>query len=1293
MSARSLLLAALVTAAVAGLLFLSSGRRSRVGVAEAASPASGTIAPTGPVPTFTGTWTGTATGTGSGGGEATCVEGVNCDTFRLTVAPGDYTGKTIAVRIQWAVPANDYDLYIHKCPTQASTVAQCNAAAPVGQDGSGAPQTQENAAIDPGGVLAAATDYTVHVVYFATSGPADQYQGSATVRAATASRTANYVSGGMTFAPNVTVKAPVAARDGEPSNRTDVFGNFYVGGIRGVPAGNDLWYVDLRPTVGGGPNPSYDPFMRKWAYRGQPDSVTGSPVASAGAEGGGDIDLAVGLPDPTTGNLTEPANLAMSSLLLTNIPTQKSTDRGVTIQRNAAGNATSGVPIDDRQWHEAHGPNTVYMLYRTVAPTVTQILRSIDGGLTYTPPAQTAGAIGQVGYIDVHQKTGTVYVSGSTGQVCHSTVNLPVTGEAAVYQCTQAATDPNGVAHIFFPVKVADDGTPNGTVYVAYSNDRDIFLVHSTDRGVTWSQPVRVSNGAQTKTSVFPWLETGPTPGSVGIVWYGTSNDANDNNANWQVFYAQSFNATSDTPTFRQAVVSDHFIHGSNISEGGLDPTGEGQNRNLIDYFQISFDPTGAAVVAYTDDHNDFDGHTYITRQISGPSIKNNAKTNVPDPGPTPAAQPGPLPLAGAVGGIPGSQVTDFRGDVQTGLVGNVAADDPLDIVSIGYTCETDAAGAPLIVARMKVSNLAVVPPASNWRMHFTANAPFAGLSPTGDYSFAVSDRGDQFYVQANTDTNPATFTWGTAVRNGDGSLTYTSRGAADCGEFNTANGTITVKVAISKLNQFASKGPIRSRSVLAGLRGQAFTSQANGKRDITRGGTEFVVGGCAASPATGCASASDPVAPPAAPVFQFDLGAYVTPEECAPVTVTVLRLGPTTGRASVDIASSDGTAKQKGDYQRVVGRLVFEDGEAEKTFQVLINEDGYAEGSENLTLVLQNPQNGALGATSVATVQIADDAPENTATNPIDESRNFVCQHYHDFLYRQSDPSGEDFWTQGIEQCGGDAQCRQEKRVDVSTAFFLSIEFQTTGYFVIRTHKAAFGSDKSTPRYGVFLRDLRDISEGVIVGQPGFRERLEENRQRYLEDFVTRSQFTAEFPATMTAAQFVDKLYANAGVTPSPGERSAAIAAYGAGDAAGRAAALKAVADSDSVYNALYNPSFVLMQYFGYLRRNPDDAPDANFSGYDFWLTKMNQFSLPGENVRDDSVALGRVRRAEMVRAFIESFEYRRRFHGSPSGNQEGGNIGDEGEVNSRFRFGPELARAAPVIRDPQLRRLWASF
>jgi hypothetical protein len=130
-----------------------------------------------------------------------------------------------------------------------------------------------------------------------------------------------------------------------------------------------------------------------------------------------------------------------------------------------------------------------------------------------------------------------------------------------------------------------------------------------------------------------------------------------------------------------------------------------------------------------------------------------------------------------------------------------------------------------------------------------------------------------------------------------------------------------------------------------------------------------------------------------------------------------------------------------------------------------------------------------------------------------------------------------------------------------------------------------------------------------------------------------------------MTAQAFVDKLFQQSEVTPTAAEREAAIAAFGAGGVEGRAASLRSVADSGSVYNKQYNPAFVLMQYIGYLRRNPNDLPDANYAGFDFWLNKMNNHSLPGEDVRNEQVARARVQRAEMVRAFIVSGEYRGRF------------------------------------------------
>jgi hypothetical protein len=372
-------------------------------------------------------------------------------------------------------------------------------------------------------------------------------------------------------------------------------------------------------------------------------------------------------------------------------------------------------------------------------------------------------------------------------------------------------------------------------------------------------------------------------------------------------------------------------------------------------------------------------------------------------------------------------------------------------------------------------------------------------------------------------------------------------------------------------------------------------------------------------------------------------------------VNVTVLRTGVMTTTASVDVMSADATAKQKGDYTLLIAHLVFGPNESQKTVQALISDDSYAEGPESATLLLQNPSsNSTLGTPSAATLQILDNSPEATS-NPIDISRTYAGQHYHDFLYRQSDTSGEDFWTNQIEQCGADAQCRQAKRVSVSAAFFLSIEFRATGLIVISAHKAGFGNAKSTPRYAVFLRDQHEIGDGVIVGQGNWQAQLDANKQAFLQDFVSRPEFTsqASFAQGVPAATYVDALFANSGATPTAAERNAAISAYGGGDTSGRAAALKSIIESGSVFNKLYNDSFVLMQYFGYLRRNPDDAPDQNFSGYDFWLAKLNGVSQPNEDMRNDAQAQQRSERAEMIRAFIESTEYRRRFGDSPTGNQ----------------------------------------
>ncbi len=805
-----------------------------------------TLSPTSPTPV---SWVGTAPG-GASANESTCVDGVNCDVFKITVTgvEADWSNHLITLEFSWALPASDYDFYVHKDSVTGPIVGTGT--------NDGAPNTVDNAAIDPSAT--GPGDYFVHIVYFSVVGPADQYEGIATViPKSTAVRTATYTSGGITFSPNTALKAPVAARDGEPSIRTDYKGNSYTGGIRGVPAGVDLWYVDLNPA-----STKFDPLMRFPAYRGQPDGFAEKTPADAGGDGGGDIDLAVGF-RPLSGQTEGPIPfLAYSSLTLANISSGNTSDRGVTFNLNPVGNLTGGPPGDDRQWHEFLGSSVSYLLYRTVAPAIAQIQRSNDGGFTYGPSA-SAGLIGQVGCLDVHQATGVVYATGNNGVIAVGTPSVPGQAPtAADYTIRPAASDPAGVSHIFFVGKVADDGTPNGTLYALYSNGSNIFIRHSTNKGASFSSPVQVdppTGPFATNVNLFPWMETGPTPGSVGIVWYGTTSVLNNDNARWKVYYAFSTNADSNTPSFQIGEVTepDHYIHGSNISEMGLNPTG-GSNRNLIDYFQVSFDPLGAAVIAYTDDHNDFDGNTFIARQIGGPSINGgNLPAVVEGPALAPPPATASVPLAEvfppAQPGPAGQQVTDFSLDVQTGLVTRVPTPDAIDIEWIKY--ETIGSGPTLgIRATMKMSDLTVVPQDAFWRISFTANAPFSVLNPTGEYSFGISDDGDQFYLQANN-AGTQTFAYGKAVRNGDGTITYTSLGTADAGSFNSGAGTISMEVSLTKLNAAltaAGRPTIGVGSIIAGLRGRAVLADIDlpppagrqGKRDITRGGTQFIIGG-----------------------------------------------------------------------------------------------------------------------------------------------------------------------------------------------------------------------------------------------------------------------------------------------------------------------------------------------------------------------------------------------------------------------------------------------------------------
>ncbi|HEU4596094.1 MAG TPA: M12 family metallo-peptidase [Pyrinomonadaceae bacterium] len=365
--------------------------------------------------------------------------------------------------------------------------------------------------------------------------------------------------------------------------------------------------------------------------------------------------------------------------------------------------------------------------------------------------------------------------------------------------------------------------------------------------------------------------------------------------------------------------------------------------------------------------------------------------------------------------------------------------------------------------------------------------------------------------------------------------------------------------------------------------------------------------------------------------------------------TISVSRSNAT-GAASVDYATSNGTANSTSDYTAALGTLNFAPGEVTKSFAVFITDDAFDDDNETINITLSNPVGTTLGTAASAVLVINDNDAANGPSPVRPESFNtrfFVRQHYLDFLGREPDAGGMGFWSNGIDICGPDPVCQLNKRVDTSAAFFLSIEFQETGFLVHRMYKAAYGdavgqaTQNGVPiqipvpvvRFHEFLPDTQRIGKDVIVGSAGWPERLNANKTAFAQEFVSRARFVAEYPAGMTPEQFVDKLITNAAILIETSERNALVAEVAANNnATGRGSVLRKIAEDPELASIETNKAFVLMQFFGYLRRNPNDPPDATHGGYNFWLGKLNDNN-------------GDFRAAQMVLAFLDSVEYKQRF------------------------------------------------
>jgi hypothetical protein len=391
------------------------------------------------------------------------------------------------------------------------------------------------------------------------------------------------------------------------------------------------------------------------------------------------------------------------------------------------------------------------------------------------------------------------------------------------------------------------------------------------------------------------------------------------------------------------------------------------------------------------------------------------------------------------------------------------------------------------------------------------------------------------------------------------------------------------------------------------------------------------------------------PTPSPGSSLVQFSSANFSQSEHGGAVAVTLTRTGTTTGTSTVGLYTADnatdsgcnvtnGNASSRCDYVKTLSTVTFAPGETSKTVSLPLIDDSRAEGAEKFAVNLWQPVGTSLGALATATVTINDDDSVSGA-NPVDTTSFFVREHYLDFLNRQPDQAGLDFWTNDIDGCTPKPVCTDAKRINVSAAFFLSIEFQNTGYLAYRVHKAAYGNLPGAPvpiSFGEFPAETQEISRGLVVGQAGWEQLLENNKQAFVAEFVSRPKFLNTFLTSLTPSQFVDQLFTNAGVVPSSDERAAAIAEFGGAtntvDIAARARALRRVAENPTLVQQEFRKAFVLMQYFGYLRRDPNAAPDNNFDGLLFWLNKLNQFN-------------GNFVDAEMVKAFLVSTEYRERF------------------------------------------------
>ena len=542
---------------------------------QAAGPTAGTVAP---VVGSNVSWNGTAPGGTSPEGETTCVEGVNCDTYMLTVSgtPEEWQGKKINVKISWTLPASDYDFYIHKGSVTGPEVNRSGEAPPV---------VSEDADIDPS--TTGTGVYAVRVVYWAASGTADQYRGTATVE--------NKSAGPEPTPPPVsTAEPPTYEIHTPPSTLGQSAGEPTIG--LNWKTGNAMFIAGLQ-TLRVTFNDSVSPATSTWVNKSAPNTSRTSF-------------------DPILFTDSQTNRTFVSQLLPTKASLMAFTDddgetwtpsQGSGINSGVDHQTVGGGPYAKNADGSLKGgavrltsyPNAVYYASQDIA--VAEIARSDNGGLTFgvaVPMYDLTQCGGLHGQIKV-APDGTVYVPnkscGGKQGVAVSEDNGLTWSIRTVPGSTSGRTDPS--------LGISTDGT----VYLGYANgDGTPRIAVSRDRGKTWENDQNVGHYQGIKNTVFPAVAAGDPDraaffflgtdkgGSQGTgtdqtspyfngVWYGYISTTYDGGKTWV-----TVNATPNNPIQRGVV----------CTNGTTCPSG---TRNLLDFNDMEVDKQGRVLAAVAD--------------------------------------------------------------------------------------------------------------------------------------------------------------------------------------------------------------------------------------------------------------------------------------------------------------------------------------------------------------------------------------------------------------------------------------------------------------------------------------------------------------------------------------------------------------------------------------------------------------------------------------------------------------------------------------------------------------------